>query len=84
MRERQEQEREPVPAHVTHRDVYRSVTDLRHEIQDNFVTKSELRMWVVLGIVGGQGVAAAVTSLITRMSPAAQVAFVYARIKGLV
>jgi hypothetical protein len=72
------------PARVTHRDVYEAVTDLRHEIQEGFVTKSELRMWVVLGIVGGQGVAAAITAWVTQMGPTAQAVWLYGRMKGLV
>jgi hypothetical protein len=68
---------------VTQRDVYEAVRDLRNEVGANFVSKAELRLWVVLGIVGGQGVTALVTQLLTGASPAAQAAWVIGKIGGV-
>ena len=69
---------------VTQRDVYEMVRDLRNDVAANFVSKAELRMWVVLGLVGGQGVTAIVTQLVTGTKPVAQAAWVVARIRGMV
>jgi hypothetical protein len=76
-------EQTPSPR-TSNRDVYDIVTNLRRDIQDNFVTKAELRLWVVLGIVGGQGATALVTQLFTGQSPAAQAAWVIGKIGGIV
>lgn len=84
---RHHEEREPPPepnGRITHRDVYEMVRDLRNEVSDNFVSKAELRMWVVLGLVGGQGVTAIVTQLATGMKPVTQAAWIVARVRGLV
>lgn len=72
------------PDRVTQRDIYESVSDLRKEMNTNFASKAELRMWVVIGVVGGQGLSAAITSFVTGSSPLSQAAWAYTRVKGLI
>lgn len=76
---RDERER---PERPGFRDIYDAVDRLEEKIDQRFATKSDMRMWVSVGIVGGQSVAAAITAWVTRMSPAQQAAWVYGRAKG--
>lgn len=77
-----DQERPERPERPGFRDIWDAVDRLEEKIDKRFATKSDLRMWVAVGIVGGQGVAAAVTAWITRMTPVQQAAWIYGRAKG--
>lgn len=70
------------PERVTLRDVYDAADRLEEKIDERFATKSDVRMWVALGLVGGQTVAAAITAVVTHVSPARQAAIAYAKLKG--
>lgn len=72
------------PERINLRDIYEVTDRLEKKVNESFATKSELRMWVVIGIAGGQGLAAVVTSMVTNSSPVAQAAWVYARVRGIV
>lgn len=58
---------------VSNRQLYDALKEFRAEISDQFAAKSDVKTWVLGGLLGGQVVASAVTALITRMSPPAQV-----------
>lgn len=79
-----DEERRERPERPGFRDIYDAVDRLEEKVDERFATKSDVRMWVAVGLVGGQTVAAAVTAAVTHLSPAAQAALIYARVKGMV
>lgn len=79
--QREQRER---PERPGFRDIYDAVDRLEEKLDGRFATKSDVRMWVAVGLVGGQTVAAAITAFVTHLSPAQQAAIAYAKLKGLV
>ena len=72
------------PDRVTLRDIYEATDRIEKKFGESFATKTELRLWVLLGIAGGQGIAATVTALVTGSTPVGQAAWLYAHLKGAV
>lgn len=59
----------------TLKDVYevaRSVEDKFEEKLKDVPTRREMKLWIALGLVGGQTVASLVTAYITKLSPPQQ------------
>lgn len=79
-----DEQRPERPDRVTLRDVYDTADRLESKFDERFATKADLRMWVGIGLVGGQTAAAAITALVTNSGPMAQAAYLYGRVKGLV
>lgn len=57
----------------TMKDVYEAVSQLEQKMEDRFARKGEMKLWIALGLVGGQTAASLIAAYITRLSPPEQV-----------
>lgn len=72
---------EPHNSKAKVQDVYDEIRDLRNDMNTRFATKTELRLTVLIGVLGGSGLSAVITG---HRNPVTQAAWYYGRVKGWV
>jgi hypothetical protein len=61
----------------TIKDIYDAVSALEQKIEKGFARKNEVKLWIALGLLGGQTAASLIAAYITHLSPPEQAAALF-------
>lgn len=61
----------------TMKDIYEAVSALEEKMENRFARKGEMKLWIALGLLGGQTVASLIAAYITHLSPPQQAQALY-------